>query len=442
MKMKPVLWAAVAAVSCVTGVVVGQQPSNPLAQPPAAADAKPQGGFANPLEQAVPKVLSAKPPEWVKPGARIVYWTGMGSFTNAGHGLFKPDPNGDIRDTKGNAYSRQEGNANTATGGYMVYTVMKANDRGEATIVVENYSLGDPNGPVTPVGFRTMRADTGTGGGIWMSPQKLAEAKPDVDGAVRVLIGPWPIDGNVYEAVTIATIGSSQTFDKGTGMFLSALTKGKTQQSAGFALDGDKLVPQQGEATHSFVSQFKGFRYQKLPWIGQDRPAWVAKGTTLQYRGTSWFETPGVQPIPIFTDRKYTVLETGDGWTRTEKSTQTALANPFGGPPQPQPPVPNEEAFIADGGDLWISPAVLKTLEPGQPLDEEKLLGTTLAVGQAGRLPDGRDTIELVSRGRTFSHANVYDLKSGVLVQSYSFLRATNMHTRIELVGMQGAAGQ
>jgi len=409
-----------------------ERPENPLASGGEKSPAPAAGGFANPLDQTVPDVRNSKPPEWVKPGARIAYWLGSGTFNSTGHGLFKPDANGEIQDTNGNRYSRQEGSGNVASAGYLVYTVHAVNEKGEVLLTTENYGISGLGEGVTPGVLMVQKLDASTGAGIWIAPEKLAQAKPSDQGGLRIMVGPWSIDGKVYNAVCIAASGASTTYDRTTGMLISSLSKSTTKKQAGFSLDGNTLTPERGETTTSVVSQFKGFRYLKLPWIDQPRPQWVAKGTRLEYRIARWMEVPGVEPLRLMSDVRYEVKETGEGWVRTDRIAVMEMNQPVANP-QPM------EQYAGNNGGLWMNPKVLQTLKPGQVLDEDRLLGLATTVSNVGQLPNGRQFLEIQTRGAQFSLTTAFDVESGVAIRIHQFERPISSHVQIDLTRFQPA---
>lgn len=419
-----------------------EQPApNPLqrpANPPAAADpTKPAADdrFANPLQQVVPAAAigGGKAPEWVKPGARITYWLGSGSFSSVGSGLFKQDPNGNIKDTDGNTYSRQDHSGNIASAGYLIYTVRGLTDDGRVVLAMETYGLGAGHGAV-PIGVQILRVDAGTGNGIWSDPEKLADVRPSTEGAMSVLVGPWQLDQRVYNAVTFAMPGTHNTYDRKTGMLIAGSQKSTTTGKAGFELSPDKtaLTPKSGTRTHSVIKHFKGFRTQNLPWLEAPPPQWVRKGTRLEYRKTSWIELGGARPIPAVDGFTTKVLDTGNGWVLTEMTLHTVSGQRL------PKPIVGESTQTSNGGS-WINPAVLQKLQPGQVLDEDPLVRSKTVVANVGQAPDGRRIVEFMTRAEGFNFSSVYDLNTGAMLMSHLLDKTTNFHTRHELVGMQPA---
>jgi hypothetical protein len=74
---------------------------------------------------------------------------------------------------------------------------------------------------------------------------------------------------------------------------------------------------------------------------------------------------------------------------------------------------------------MWVDPSVLRRLRPGQVLDQDKLAGTTVAVGQISG-----SAVPIVETGQLHSIIYSYDMNSGICVAVVS----TNemLHTRIE----------
>jgi hypothetical protein len=68
-------------------------------------------------------------------------------------------------------------------------------------------------------------------------------------------------------------------------------------------------------------------------------------------------------------------------------------------------------------GGHWIDPAQLARLSPGQIIDRDPVIKSTLSVSQANPGPGGQSLITLQERAPRFIAEWTYDIRVGVLVR-------------------------
>jgi len=160
-------------------------------------------------------------------------------------------------------------------------------------------------------------------------------------------------------------------------------------------------------------------RQLNLPWIGGDMPDWVARTRSLTYEGTktSNVTAAGVYSFPI--TARLIFQQTGPGWLKYIQ--HGALIGP--------PGMPSSEGKVervvgtSQVGGLWIPPAALRQLRPGQVLDQDQYSSMQLRVQGI----DGSG-LHLVEEGPRAQRGYTYNMQNGMLI-AYSDSKKLDMVT-------------
>ncbi|MEM1212596.1 MAG: hypothetical protein AAGI68_09900 [Planctomycetota bacterium] len=348
-------------------------------------------------------------PEWVKPGAQLVFYQ-----------------------------------AKTGTGGagsnFLIVDVLQVLPEG---VLVAESGLGE----VTTPGMQGLYLSGGSakllepltiqsGMGYFLPLEQMAASRSG--GGVFVSLGPWRTDdGRTYNAFLRTIVNGSRTtyrneadpkqilfredarsitqqaYDTQTGILLNDLGR-QYEDATGF----NKHNEPTNNHTRLAVGQrtaFRNLRQFNGPWLNQQWPAWTQTVRQLHYTGTQSVFTPGTfggnNRWDMPAQMTFDVKDRGNGWVGGIST--FSVQNPRTGQVQ-QAPGPNVESVNSLGG-LWMSPDALRAIADRAArnngvVDVEPITRTVTAAQRQG------DTvlITVTSTGgdRTTSY---YDLQRGVM---------------------------
>lgn len=347
------------------------------------------------------------------PGLRLAFFsTNAVTQSDPGKMGMRPDPHGDIRDTKGGRWTLTKPVAGSAGGvGYTVVDVV-AGDAGGLVLDQRLYFL--PQGQRGPAVYTSSSAArvSPAGGDFFVHPALLAKVEPFAEGGTQVIHERFERDGRVLTALryTSNTAGySSRAYDLESGVLLTEAYVYKASQGS-FADDARYIreATVHTSGTHTFLRA----RTTSLPWRDGTMPAWVAKTRRLVYRGAVVSRSPGLPDGTAGVTSTYTLRDLGPSHAIYDVST---VGDPQPGIPQ-LPTVGTFASGVASSGGLWIDPTRLARLEPGRVLDEDPVLGARTTVAGTGRLPDGRAVVTLSVEAPAQRIDRLYDVALGRLL--------------------------
>lgn len=414
---KALSWASALAL---IGALLGSGPDYGDAQPVAPQDAIP---FAT----LFPALRTAPAPGWLRQGTRLTYYSIAGSIAGGKHRYIE-DPSGNWVDpTTGKHYRQvQIGGAAGGVSGHGYTEVNVALLTGAVAVLeVRSYGLRGPNS--APVIFTEGGAVglPGAGGDFWMNPDVLRRLGTGNSSTLKILRGPYEINGRQYSAVWIDSGGATWVYDVNTGILLHSSTAGQGASIQGPLAQGDT---RQG-ATLIAQNTLVGVRTTKLPWAFAAAPDWVARITVLRYQGTVALHVPGSPAFPTPVSATFEREAGGANWARYR---QLIMQGGAGGPTTS---AQTEMAFgpaLLDG--LWIAPNALAGLRSGQILDTDPVTHVTASVARIGPISQGHVGVIISesSTGEVIEH--VYDASTGMLVVAHTWDRVLNAETQLKLV--------
>ncbi|MEM1212780.1 MAG: hypothetical protein AAGI68_10840 [Planctomycetota bacterium] len=363
-----------------------------------------------PLAHADPTL---QPPDWVRPGTRLVYWTGTHSRQSSGT-VFVPDPEGPIKDDQGGRWRivyRGSDRGGSELGpvagtGYSVVDVVAIED---GRVVLDTRALTVLENRVHFTGRTGNHHDLATGNGTWLDRARLQRLQAnqllpgEATGPYQLADGlPLPAALFIRHAKTGHTIFDLATGAQATDFMRARVTPGKTAGPSG------KLTDAKRETVA--LAYLKSLRPLNLPWAQGTPPDWVARTPTLRYVGTKSVRTPGVPQLPQLTERLATLQHAGDTYTLYHETVYDTLA----GIRQPASNTPIATGPASLGG-YWIDPAELQRLRPGTLLDRDPITGVTVLLGQPLRQPNGDTVLPIIEQGSHFRNVFRYSTTTGVL---------------------------
>ncbi len=359
-----------------------------------------QTAASTPINVLLPGAAHAAPPDWVKPGLRLTYFTAVASARGQGRD-WKPDKNGGLVDAQGNHWS---GDEKEGIGGYgpIQYDVVALDNR-QVAIQQSSYMVNLQE-PLTLLSSQGMLAPPGTGGDLWVDPALLKRLPDGMHAGYQVYRAPYRIGSATREGVWIHqdSIGGTMLviYDRSTGILLHFASAGKRT-------NGPVLAPDEHENTSNIMlyqSTLTEQRMLKLPWMAGDVSGWTAHAGTLHYQGvaTTGSPVPGSMPIHQRVTETLTLQSHSSHWALFTAnfqagglSTQTQVVE--GG---------------AQTGALWIAPQTLARLQSGQEIDRDRITGVVLRVGRSS----GASETILSTVGPTFQFDFHYDRSTGDLI--------------------------
>jgi len=430
------LAASVIIVAC-SSLFAGAYAAEPT--PEAAPAPATPGATGAPVNPGVVGALvgdQAKPPEWVKPGVRIVYYSASATLAaaNANQPVLVKDPNGDYTAPDGTKYRTESGDAGSSGHGYFIADVLLV-DGPHIFVDTKMYVIDGVSGPATLAGGQTVRYDGATGAGLWVHPNELATLKPQLDPEFKILHGPHQIGDARYETVAMGTPKNMTWYDKRSG--LRIMQSMKTQSTVGMKAMGTttpgELRPTGAAVATSLAHQeLRQFRMRPMPWTKPTPPpAWMQQTRSVSYRGGQSLTLAGTT-VTMPMEMTMELLELGDGWART-RTTLSVRQHP-----QVPPQTNTVEGYGVIGavGTIWMDPAVLGQLQDGQVLDREPTVGSILTARRS-RGPDGRGHVAITEDGPGFRASNTYDVQSGFMLSSEVLDKAMNTRLWIEYASSQ-----
>lgn len=393
-------FAAVAAAACADAA----PPTSPAA-----------GGapVLSPLLGGVEGAADTKAPGSWKVGMRFV-WLSTNGVTQSHPGQMgmRRDPNGKLRDEKGNTWTESSPLGGTSGGvGYTVIDVVGADGDSFVLDLQQHLLPNGPDGPTQHTGSEGLRVHR-TGGEFFLHPALLAKVPAVESGSVIVFRGPYETASGVRPSLRSTSVVNgyaSSVYDLESGVLLAASYgfvqhRGDVHDPEGWMSKATTLTT----GTH----RWRGTRTPGRPWASGAMPSWVATARRLTYRGAATAGSPGLPSNSVGLTISFTRKAVGAGWALHERASAYDQSPGI-------PVIPSVSTFAsgtASALGLFVDPAALARLNQGQRLDDDPFLGTT-TVDFVGGDPDGRPVVAIGLAGRIQRVQAIYDARDGRLVR-------------------------
>ena len=351
------------------------------------------------LEGVLPLLKKLPRPNWVKPGARMVWWT-----TN--RSAFK------VKSAEGMATDKFMGGT-----GYTEVTVAAVDGKRACVSVRSFLSMGGTESEPPAIIGSLGRLVNASGGNYWVHPKALEHLlKQKMTAELKFGRDTREIDGKKYEGVAIGVPLASWFFDSKSGILLQMIIQ-----------ENVKGQPGQAEARGSVATfEFRGFQQVNYPWINAPLPNWIQNVRHYRYTGqgkSSMQVLPGMKQPRATLNLTHTRLSGGTHWLLTRlEFDKTARGAP--------PPV---ETISGPGViGLVLPPHILAKLRPGQLLERNKWAQSETRVISVGPV-QGRNVAVIREEARKFTTEWHFDLKSGVLAHTTQIDRAREFTAAVSL---------
>ncbi len=348
------------------------------------------------------------PPAWVTPGTRVTFYAAGASVANASK-QWELDPNGSWVDPDtGERYGQIDTPTASGEGIFQADVVGTAGESVGLQWVL--YGLDRSAGRFFG-GMAGGATDAGAAAEeIWVHPALLARLPQTAVGALKILRGPYDVEGTTYEAIAIANLDpaaySSWIYDTATGLLLSGTTRTQGRASPVYA-EGEE--PPAGN-TQITIIRLLGVRQRDNAALVAEPPAWAVPGAQLGYGGMWTFVNPYDslgQPVTYSARMGVTFREGGPTWM----AYGTEVLVDFAGVPN----LTTGTGVAGGGGPYWIDPGLLALAEPGQLIDEDPITGERVSVEWTGAGPAG-DAVTILSQMPGITGRATYHLGTGVLL--------------------------
>lgn len=375
--------------------------------------------------QLMPDLRSAPAPGWLKAGMRISFYSASASVRGSRH-YYTQDPNGNWVDPQtGQKYS--QGEVASASGhGFTQLTVVYV-DQSVAVVDTRSYGITDVNGSVVLLSSTGFVGVPAAGSDFWLHPQALAKAVGLRAQGLVVLRMPYTISGRQFRAVRFESRGetsyASWVFDEDTGILLRSGTS-----TQGTPIRGP-VAPGEGRAGNTLLTQNTVLDAHAInvPWMFGAAAVGVVQSRLLRFEGKYTVHVPGSPPLSLPLVATYERQFTGSNWARYVFRVYSQAGN--------------SEAVRVFGpaqiGGLWISPAVVGQLRPGQVLDNDPITGVVATVSQVTRTPRGVEVVIITEEGNGLRLDYVYDRRDGGMVYYSQIDKVLNTQGELSLVHRQ-----
>lgn len=369
----------------------------------------------SPLLLLKPDAGKLGPPEWVKPGVRVTFYSASASVPENYYDLIE-DSNGGWEDpTTGKRYRKDEA-VGSGGEGFMQLDVVAVGKTGVA-LQGGMYLITQRGEPNTLLKFHANGFTACASGpaDYWVHPKLLAGATEFHTPQFFMLKGNYDLFGTAVPSLCIVTrkpdFYSSQAFDLKSGL-LVASTVSSQGKVAGVRLPGED--PPRGNKSIT-VTRLINVRQMKLPGLDGANPDWAMRVKRMRYVGQVTIAVPGAVTVQGPAQVVATFGERGTSWAHYT----TDLQFNIGGLPQQVP----GDGIASPMGGFWIDPAAYRDVKPDQVLDDDPIthIRTRVSRVQAGR-------ISVVVEGPGVGTESIYDATNGMLL-AFSITRPTAYQT-------------
>ena len=382
----------------------------------------------SPLLFISPEARNMGPPEWVKPGVRISFYTASSNSPEGNYGLTEA-ADGEWEDPATGKRYRKEELSGSGGEGFAQLDVISVGDR--AVAVAGNlYPIVKPGLPPTlshlPMGG--FIASAAGPADYWVHPGLLRAASQFHTPQFFVLKGTYPLGGQQVPSLCIvrreADSYSSTAYDLRSGILISSTQTGRGKL-AEVRLPGDD--PQRGHKRITIV-KFIGTRELKTPGVRGRNPQWVQQLRAMHYAGQTNFRNPHDPYGPQMNFPTRMVVEFGKRGVNFA-AYRARIDQNIGGMPQ-QAVV---DGICGPGGGFWIDPEALSDLRTGMVLDEDPVTHIRTGVGQV--MPG--QAVTILVQGPGIYAESTYETVSGALLGLTVQQPTSGMTTMLRLQARQ-----
>jgi hypothetical protein len=357
----------------------------------------------------IPAAAEAGAPPCIKPGTRLTYF-GMTASIPGEYGKLIQDDNGNWVDKNTGKRYREEDVSGSGAAAFNVVYVGHVGG-GVAELSTKLYTLDTATKKCTFAVGSGMVGHAGCAADYWIHPDALKQVQEVNAQGVRILRMPYTVAGKTYKAIRFQSEDVSgyqaRVYDLETGLMIyhGSRVQGPSVVTPPIAGSGKTGM---GEGSTQVVTGWiVEVKDIDVPWKNAAPPKWIDEFRQLSYKGV---QTSVVAAAGTKLDRAMTATLTpkarGPGWVRF---TNRFLFESLPGMP------PNE--VLQDGacspatiGGLWVSPEALGGLRPGQVIETNDKVGTTVTVS------DVRPGSVTVSETGPLHRSDcTYDTRTGIL---------------------------
>jgi hypothetical protein len=357
----------------------------------------------------VPAAAEAGAPPCIKPGTRLTYF-GMTASIPGEYGKLVQDDNGSWVDKNTGKRYREE---DIGGGGSAAFSVVSVGHVGAGVAVLST--------KIYTLDTATKKCTFGAGGGsvghagcaadYWIHPNVLKQV-PEVNAqGVRILRMPYTVAGKTYKAIRLQSEDTSgyqaRVYDLETGLMIFFGSRVQGPSVITPPIGGSGRTGMGEGSTQVVTGWIVEVKDIDVPWRNAAPPKWIEQFQQLSYKGV---QTSVVAAAGTKLDRAMTGTLTpkarGPGWVRF---TNRFLFESLPGMP-PNEALQDGACGSATIGGLWISPEALAGLRPGQVIETNDKVGTTVTVSD---VRPGAVTISEV--GPLHRSDCTYDTRTGML---------------------------
>ena len=373
-----------------------------------------------------PQLKTAPPPNWLKPGVVLTYYSSAASVRGGRH-YYYLDENGKwVRE--GDPDQKRYGQAEMPTASGHGYTKVHvvAVDRNTAVLDVRSYNINGMNGPVIFFGVNGALGLPSAGSDWWINPDVLKTGVGRNQQGTVILRMPYTVQGKAYQAIRIqyqaAQALNAYVYEENTGVLITTSSSVKTAPT-----------PTHPGQTQLTQNSNRGLRAVQIPWANTPPPAWVRTVKQMNYAGNLAVVLPGTPRTAFPVSVQYQVKARGADWLLMSKTAQQG-----GLPGMPPTTATSVQTFgSAQLGGLWVPPAAMANLRVGQVLDKDPLTQVTCTVTHRGPTPQGRNVLVISEIGTAQRQDSTYDMQSGMLIGYSDMNQVLHIHTQVSLTGAQ-----
>lgn len=315
----------------------------------------------------------------VRPGTRLTYYGGAASHPG---------------------YSTNPEARSTAGEGYMQVTILHVEEQ-LCVMSVADYLLDPLERTLSASGSNIFVSRDGSCGEYWIPPERLQQMPQQNAPELSVSRGPVEHEGHNYNGIYISSdiqqTRNHRLYDLDTGILLN-ITMGTGEPG------GPSANP-----TSSSYNRLQRVRQLELPWrVNQPLPDHIRNLQRLEYQGSTSVAYPGVPSVEISSQLRLEVQQRNPTWLLL---TMTTTTSPSPGMP-PTPPSQAQWVLTAASG-FFVPPEALRTLQPGQLLDEDPVIGLRMVVERVDA-----SGVVIAQQGATINSSQTFDLQTGLMTTS------------------------
>ena len=377
--------------------------------------AAPAGAQAGATQAPASEVAPGQPPapnagdvpEAVRQGQRLSFVSASATIAGLDTVLVEDDQGNWVDPQSGKRYSTQ---SNTGQGAMTIEQLDVLHSQGGVLAGDATTFLVDPlSGALSTTTTQPITGTFDALGEYWVHPAKLATLQPGEAQGTRILRGPYELDGQRYDTVTVRRTTAQgftrYTYDTRTGVcvFTSGSVTGQPVQTVGS--DGHTTTGSRG--TLIYQRRLVNQRALRTPWAGTQMPMPPA-GQGFDYRGSYAMQIDGAMGLPAWAFRA-SIRVDRDQHGVASANIRTAIDHGNGQAQQ------GEQNLVTGASALLpfaIAPNVLQQLRAGQEIDRDPVTRVRTWIEAADA-----DTVCLSMQSATEQSRTWFDTRTGMTVQ-------------------------